>query len=174
MSWWQKCCFLVVEGWLTRFERSPCTPAVNMLLLLLLSRFSRVRLLATPWTAAYQDLPSMGFSRQEYWSVVPLPSPSEHVSCLLIRSDLRGGAKQRMGSRLNNSLVNRASSSVFSCLQVGALLSPLTVTPIIFVLGQQTALIFFRQWLQKCSWIEHYRGENYSHYREKASQVTQW
>ena len=36
---------------------------------------SRFRLLATPWTAAYQAPPSMGFSRQEYWSGVPLPSP---------------------------------------------------------------------------------------------------
>ena len=36
---------------------------------------SRVQLLATPWTAAYQAPPSMGFSRQEYWSGVPLPSP---------------------------------------------------------------------------------------------------
>ena len=36
---------------------------------------SRVRLLATPWTAAYQSPPSMVFSRQEYWSGVPLPSP---------------------------------------------------------------------------------------------------
>ena len=35
---------------------------------------SRVRLLVTPGTAAYQALPSMGFSRQEYWSGVPLPS----------------------------------------------------------------------------------------------------
>ena len=35
---------------------------------------SRVRLLATPWTAANQAPPSMGFSRQEYWSGVPLPS----------------------------------------------------------------------------------------------------
>ena len=34
-----------------------------------------VRFLATPWTAAYQAPPSMGFSRQEYWSGVPLPSP---------------------------------------------------------------------------------------------------
>ena len=33
--------------------------------------------LATPWTAAYQAPPSMGFSRQEYWSGVPLPSPNE-------------------------------------------------------------------------------------------------
>ena len=36
---------------------------------------SRVQLLGTPWTAAYQAPPSMGFSRQEYWSGVPLPSP---------------------------------------------------------------------------------------------------
>ena len=36
---------------------------------------SRVWLLATPWTAAYQALPSVGFSRQEYWSGMPLPSP---------------------------------------------------------------------------------------------------
>ena len=36
---------------------------------------SHVRLLSTPWTAAYQAPPSMGFSRQEYWSGVPLPSP---------------------------------------------------------------------------------------------------
>ena len=36
---------------------------------------SCVRLLATPWTAAYQAPLSMGFSKQEYWSGVPLPSP---------------------------------------------------------------------------------------------------
>ena len=36
---------------------------------------SRAQLLTTPWTAAYQAPPSMGFSRQEYWSGVPLPSP---------------------------------------------------------------------------------------------------
>ena len=36
---------------------------------------SHVRLLVTPWTAAFQAPPSMGFSRQEYWSGVPLPSP---------------------------------------------------------------------------------------------------
>ena len=42
---------------------------------------SRVRLLVTPWTAAHQAPPSMGFSRQEYWSGVPLRSP---------RSQMRG------------------------------------------------------------------------------------
>ena len=37
---------------------------------------SHVWLLSTPWTTAYQAPPSMGFSRQEYWSGVPLPSPT--------------------------------------------------------------------------------------------------
>ena len=41
---------------------------------------SRVRLLVTPWTAAHQAPPPMGFSRQEYWSGVPLPSPIMVVS----------------------------------------------------------------------------------------------
>ena len=36
---------------------------------------SRVQLFATPWTVAYQVPPSMGFSRQEYWSGLPFPSP---------------------------------------------------------------------------------------------------
>ena len=39
---------------------------------------SRVRLLVTPWTAAHQALPSTRFSRQEYWSGLPLPSPNGH------------------------------------------------------------------------------------------------
>ena len=44
---------------------------------------SRVRLLATPWTTAYQAPPFMGFSRQEYWSGSPLPSPT----CIWITSN---------------------------------------------------------------------------------------
>ena len=43
---------------------------------------SHVRLFAIPWTAAYQAPPSMGFSRQEYWSGVPLPSPQELTTYL--------------------------------------------------------------------------------------------
>ena len=42
---------------------------------------SRVRLLATPWTAAHQASPSTGFSRQEYWSGVSSPSPSQWLPC---------------------------------------------------------------------------------------------
>ena len=38
---------------------------------------SRVGLFATPWTVAYQAPPSMGFSRQEYWSGLPFPSPGD-------------------------------------------------------------------------------------------------
>ena len=38
---------------------------------------SCVRLFVTPWTVAHQAPPSMGFSRQEYWSVLPFPSPGD-------------------------------------------------------------------------------------------------
>ena len=48
---------------------------LNAVLLLLLSCFSRVRLCATPQTAAHQAPLSLGFSRQEHWSGVPFPSP---------------------------------------------------------------------------------------------------
>ena len=60
------------------------------MLLLLLSRFSRVRLCAAPETAAHQALPSLGFSRQEHWSGLPLSSPlceSEVAQLRLTRSD---------------------------------------------------------------------------------------
>ena len=49
--------------------------AMLLLLLLLLSHFSRVRLCATPQTAAHQAPLSLGFSRQEQWSGLPFPSP---------------------------------------------------------------------------------------------------
>ena len=45
---------------------------------------SPVWLLATPWTAAYQAPLPMGFSRQEYWSGVPLPSPQKRSYCIHI------------------------------------------------------------------------------------------
>ena len=43
---------------------------------------SRVRLFATPWTAAYKAPLSVGFSRQEYWSGVPSPSPMNESTYL--------------------------------------------------------------------------------------------
>ena len=42
-----------------------------------LKSFSHVRLLATPWTVAHQAPPSMEFSRQDYWSGLPFPSPGD-------------------------------------------------------------------------------------------------
>ena len=57
-----------------KLAEKPETDSSSEPLLLLLSHFSRVWLCATPWTAAYQAPPSMGFSRQEYWSGVLLSS----------------------------------------------------------------------------------------------------
>ena len=63
-------------GWLLGIQRwiqySICPQGAKVKVKLL----SRVRLFATPWNVAYQALPSLGFSRQEYWSGLPLPSPS--------------------------------------------------------------------------------------------------
>ena len=61
-------------------------------MLLLLSRFSHVRLCVTQWTAAHQAPLSLGFSRQEHWSGLPFPSPmheseSEVTQSCLILSD---------------------------------------------------------------------------------------
>ena len=49
---------------------------------------SRVWLLATPWTVAHQAPPFMGFSRQEYWSGVPLPSPVTNLDSVLKSRDI--------------------------------------------------------------------------------------
>ena len=51
---------------------------------------SCVPLLATPWTAAHQAPPSMGFSRQEYWSGVPLPSLLDHIVVFFFFFNLGG------------------------------------------------------------------------------------
>ena len=57
-----------------------------VLLLLLLSHFSHVRLCVTPWTAAHQAPPSLGFSRQEHWSGLPFPSPMYESEKVKVKS----------------------------------------------------------------------------------------
>ena len=61
---------------------------------------SRVRLFATPWTAAYQAPLSMGFSRQEYWSGVPSPSP------LRLDISYKKTVRNTNTWRLNNTFLN--------------------------------------------------------------------
>ena len=61
-----------------RRNKRSCSHCWALACYAMLSHFSRVRLCATPWIAAYQAPPFMGFSRQKYWSGVPLPSP--HIS----------------------------------------------------------------------------------------------
>ena len=52
-------------------------PVARLFLKVKVKSFSRVRLFVTPWTVAYQASPSVGFSRQEYWSGLPFPSPGD-------------------------------------------------------------------------------------------------
>ena len=60
-----------IQEWVAISFSNACKWEVKVNLL------SRIRILATPWTAAHQAPPSMGFSRQEHWSGVPLPSASK-------------------------------------------------------------------------------------------------
>ena len=64
---------------------------------------SCVQLLATPWTAAYQAPPSMGFARQEYWSGVPLPSPSR-------------GSRHHKNRNKGHLVCKRSNSTFLNCL----------------------------------------------------------
>ena len=68
----------VWTGIISNLELLPTFGASHFyLLLLLLSRLSRVQLCATQWTAAHQAPQSLGFSRQEHWSELPFPSPMQ-------------------------------------------------------------------------------------------------
>ena len=57
----------------------PCSEVMSVweLFILVVKLLSRVRLFLTPWTLAQQAPPSMAFSRQEYWSGLPFPSPGD-------------------------------------------------------------------------------------------------
>ena len=59
------------------------TSVYSPLPLIKVKLLSRVQLFATPWTVAYQASPSMGFSRQEYWSGLPFPSPLPLIKPLI-------------------------------------------------------------------------------------------
>ena len=63
------------EAQVWKLDKSLAGSEDLLLLLLLLSHFSRVRLCVTPETAAHQVPQSLGFSRQEHWSGLPFPSP---------------------------------------------------------------------------------------------------
>ena len=84
LCWWKHYIFWLPR-WLYIWRKSPNQSNEKnkfyfmwrIPLLLLLSRFSRVRLCATPETAAHHAPPSLGFSRQEHWSGLPFPSPMQ-------------------------------------------------------------------------------------------------
>ena len=109
---------------------------------------SRVRLFATPWTAAHLAPPSMGFSRQEYWSGVPLPSPSvtaaggKHT-----RPDSpgpkKGGGSQGREQRDQPSHLTRAQGA---CI---CLLAKLTALSLHFARKLPSCFFQFPLWVRK-------------------------
>ena len=92
-------------------------------------KWSHVQILATPWTAAYQAPPPMGFSRQEYWSGLPLPSPTctIHYSKALILDYHHKSVRNFIANHLNfreNILLNFITLSQPSKLSVSLKLPP--------------------------------------------------
>ena len=89
---------------------------------------SRVQLFVTPWTAAHRAPPSMGFSRQEYWSGVPLPSPIGPVSMINIFSLSRESKSKQSKHRDKNIFwILRhflLRNQIFSLISKGFYLSP--------------------------------------------------
>ena len=77
---------------------------------------SRIRLLATPWTAAYQALPSMGFSRQQYWSGVPLPSPQMSLEIQILRNMKNRHSNKHLNSATQ--IKNQNWNSLQNCMCV--------------------------------------------------------
>ena len=85
-----------------------------LLLLLLLSHFSRVRLCATPQTAAHQASPSLGFSRQEHWSGCHFP-----LQCMKVNSE---SEVAQLGPTLSNPMdCSPPGSSVHGIFQARVL-----------------------------------------------------
>ena len=84
---------------------------------------SRVPLLATPWTAAYQAPPSMGFSRQMYWSGVPLPSPKRgHIQAQIGKQNVWGRGMAAWKCRLGNWLAVPLWASYLTTLYLSFLI----------------------------------------------------
>ena len=101
---------------------------------------SRIRLLATPWTAAYQAPPSMGFSRQEYWSGVPL----RHSMMAL--HDMMTAEESSASSLFSSVLRTLGPLSTFSCsslpqitFQTSRLSSPKASQDLSFFPSKQTS-----------------------------------
>jgi len=90
---------------------------------------SRVRLLATPWTTAHQAPPSMGFSRQEYWSGLPLPSP---LSMGFFRQEYWSGLP--LPSLIICIFLPKWHSQKFSVPVMLSPLLPCSISPILFIL----------------------------------------
>ena len=70
-------CWFIYSIYELKFMSQIETTSTCIIYIALVKSLSHVRLFVTPWTVAYQALPSMGFSRQEYGSELPFPSPGD-------------------------------------------------------------------------------------------------
>ena len=117
---------------------------------------SRVRLLATPWTAVYQAPLSMGFSRQEYWSGVPLPSPKDLSA--IQKENLMGkksslinsvSVTERVNGCYSKSSTYKLSSYELSKLQTYICVSSLWVSSRVWHTVSRAGILY--KWLCFCA-----------------------
>ena len=79
----------------------------------------------TPWTAAFQAPPSIGFSRQEYWSGVPLPSPYTHICTYKTQNGLKTNIRHDIIKFLEENIGKTVSDINYSNVFLGQ--SPINI-----------------------------------------------
>ena len=133
--------------------------------------FSCVRLFVTAWTAAYRAPLSMGFSRQEYWSGLPLPSPSSSLY-LVAKAELISIYKEK-GEREQFKFIQQlvpGTRSVFSSMLIQALfgdIHPLTGWRWGIHTGGWTAEQPFLPSSELGCWDSQHQGQTLSHFKPK-------
>ena len=98
---------------------------------------------ATPWTAAFQAPPSMGFSRQEYWSGVPLPSPQMSLEIQILRNMKNRHSNKHLNSATQ--IKNQNWNSLQNCMCVSCSVVSDFVTPWTVACQDPLSMGFSRQ-----------------------------
>ena len=134
---------------------------------------SCVRLLATSWTAAYQAPPSMGFSRQEYWSGVPLPSPVGKAGWIQISLLYLSSFSTQCSLKLRNKFgtakkftwLKSSYSNFFPPLRASSIKNTIILSFLLSFSWKNSSYLFFLIVIQQANLLTialHYNYKNWS------------
>ena len=119
---------------------------------------SHVRLLATPWTAAHQAPPSMGFSRQKYWSGLPLPLNNIQFSRSVVSDSLRPHESQHVHHQLlefTQTHIHRVGDAIQPSHPLSSPSLPPPITPSIRVFSNESTFLVRWPKYWSTSWVHH-------------------